>query len=187
MPDPAPYAAGFLAGAARIVVMSRTVVRVIVVGLVPVVGRVVVTVGLAVLVLAVAVVVAPDDGQAFPGAEPVEVGGDEVLDASQALIVVGFGAQREGAGFGVHGAPTLVEGQGGVGVGPLDVAHPRVRHVGPDVVVQALTRAAADGVRVSAELRQVAAGACSLEARVGGRHTVVPSHLVIRRVWLRPG
>ncbi len=61
----------------------------------------------------------PVHRQVVASAEPFEVSGDEILDPLQALLVGGFGAQRQRVRGGLHGALTPAQADSPVGVGPF--------------------------------------------------------------------
>jgi hypothetical protein len=106
--------------------------------------------------LTVVAVVAPNDGKLLSVGESFDVGSNQTLELLQAHRVVSLDAQHEDVRAGLDDAPTSVEVQGRVGVGPDDAHDPGVC-VGPAGAVWMLTVPGADGVRVSAELFQVPA------------------------------
>src|SRR5262249_47667004 len=108
----------------------------------------------------------PGHLQVLAPPEPFEVPGDEVLDPLQAFPGGGFGAHRQHARAGVHGAPAPAQVEGPVGVGPfggLDVRAP----LRPACVAQGFV---VDAGGVLAELDEVPAGLAGRDAGFGGRH-----------------
>src|SRR5262249_57703174 len=78
----------------------------------------------------------------------------------------GFGAHRQHARAGVHGAPAPAQVEGPVGVGPFDVLDVRA-HLRPACVAQGFV---VDAGGVLAELDEVPAGLAGRDAGFGGRH-----------------
>src|SRR5215510_7812725 len=91
--------------------------------------------------------------------EPFEVPGDEILHPLQAFLAGGFGADRQRARAGVHGAPAPAHVEGPVGVGPFDLLDLRA-HLRPACVAQGFV---VDAAGVPAELDEVPARLAGLD------------------------
>src|SRR5262249_37487891 len=103
-------------------------------------------------------------GLAPPG--PFGGPGGESLHPLQAFLAGGFGAHRQRARAGLHGAPAPAQVEGPVGVGPFDLLDLRA-HLRPACVAQGFV---VDAAGVPAELDEVPARLAGLDACFGGRH-----------------
>ena len=122
----------------------------------------------------------PPHLQSVAATESLKPGGDQVLDPTQCLVVGGVDMHQERVGGGLQGAPSLVELEYAIGVGPLAVTNLyRARPVLDVATVLDVTTkmdattgmpGPAHPIGVAAQLHEVAAGAGGRDAATDGWH-----------------
>jgi len=112
----------------------------------------------------------PDDLQVFAFAEPLDVAGDDVLDAAQVFFAGCFGTERECVRGGPQGALAPAEADDAIGFGPFDVLHPWGRLPVTGVVRGWPVAQAVDLPGVFAELGEIPARLFGLDVGFGGWH-----------------
>ena len=111
----------------------------------------------------------PGDRQLVAFAEPFDVPGDDALDPLQAFLVRGFGAQRQRARGGPHGALAPAEADHPAGFGAFDLLD-LGRRLPVTTVIAGLVTQAMDLQGVVAELGEVAAWVFGRDLGFGGEH-----------------
>jgi len=111
----------------------------------------------------------PGDLQVLAFAESFDVGRDDVLDAAQVFFAGCFGAQRECARGGLHGALAPAEADHPAGFGAFDVLH-LGRRLSVTAVIAGPVAQGMDLLGVAAELGEVAARVFGLDLGFGGEH-----------------
>jgi hypothetical protein len=110
----------------------------------------------------------PGNRQLVALAKPFDVSGDNALDPLKVFLVCGFGAQRQRARAGLHGALAPPEADHPAGFGPFDVLD--LGRLPVTAVIAGPVAHAVDLLGVLAKLDEVAARVVGLNLGFGGEH-----------------